>query len=179
MSMSCANCDAEIPEGASICDNCGMPISEAPPPQEAPPQKAPVQPPRTPPLAQESMPDRQRQFEESERLSLPQATILDSAPAQDQNRTEQRRRIPRWAIRALGLVGTAAAGLMGIAAFWRRGIDALAKNPTANSPPQQDMAEDKAAVQDPASIDQSKATPDPADEVPTTAADTPPPLEVR
>src|SRR5215216_1251776 len=36
---SCANCNAEIPEGARFCDNCGMPVSEMTPPQEAPPQE--------------------------------------------------------------------------------------------------------------------------------------------
>src|SRR5215204_2342061 len=47
---SCANCNAEIPEGASICDNCGMPLPEAAPPQQqaSPKQEIPTQPPPEP-----------------------------------------------------------------------------------------------------------------------------------
>ncbi len=63
---SCANCAAEIREGARFCDNCGMLVSEAAPTREPPPQEAPAQqplapsltlaprslPPRTPPVGQ-------------------------------------------------------------------------------------------------------------------------------
>lgn len=45
MSKSCANCGAKILEGAAVCDNCGMPVSEAASP--APTRKASAQPPRT------------------------------------------------------------------------------------------------------------------------------------
>jgi hypothetical protein len=45
MRKSCAPCGAEIPEGAAICDNCGMPVSEAA--SRAPPRKAPAQAPPT------------------------------------------------------------------------------------------------------------------------------------
>lgn len=45
MSQSCANCGARISEGASFCDNCGTPVSEKQPIQEAPTrQEAPARP---------------------------------------------------------------------------------------------------------------------------------------
>ena len=59
---SCANCSAEIPEGASICDNCGMPLPGATPPQQqaSPQQEVPTQPPPepspTPPPQRASIP---------------------------------------------------------------------------------------------------------------------------
>jgi hypothetical protein len=68
MSKPCANCGAEVPEGASICDNCGMPVSEEAPTQEAPPPQTstvspspgetPVQgaPPRRRPLSEDPVP---------------------------------------------------------------------------------------------------------------------------
>lgn len=51
MVKTCANCGAEVPEGARFCDNCGMLVSEtASSPQEAPPQEVPPQqPPPAPP----------------------------------------------------------------------------------------------------------------------------------
>lgn len=54
MSKPCANCGAEIPQGAAICENCGMPVSEAA--SSAPPREAPAQPPRT--LHEENTPER-------------------------------------------------------------------------------------------------------------------------
>src|SRR3954464_5535954 len=108
MSKSCANCSAEIPEGASICANCGMPVSEAAPPQEASSQKAPAQPPRISPLAEESPPDRRSQLDQSERSPSSQATLPDSTPAQDPYKGERRRGVPRRVIRVAGLVGMAA-----------------------------------------------------------------------
>jgi hypothetical protein len=45
MRKSCATCGAEIPEGAAICDNCAMPVSEAA--SRAPPRKASAQVPPT------------------------------------------------------------------------------------------------------------------------------------
>src|SRR5215216_6284524 len=175
MSKSCTNCDAEITEGVGICDNCGMPVAEAALPQEAPPQEAPAQPPQTPLLAEESTPDHRWQLEQSEqRLPTSQSTLPGSALAQDQNREEQRRRVPRWVIRTAGFVGTVAAALVGTTAFWRRETDALAQNPTADSATQQRMGVSEAAVQDPVPIDQSEANPDPVDEIaPATAAPEP------
>lgn len=41
MSISCANCGAEVPEGASICDNCGMPVSERELPKETSARETP------------------------------------------------------------------------------------------------------------------------------------------
>lgn len=69
MSRTCANCAAEIPEGAEVCANCGMPLSEpaapeletvpskpesalvreAPLREEAPSRPAPEPPPAVPP----------------------------------------------------------------------------------------------------------------------------------
>lgn len=50
MNRSCANCGAEVPDGASSCDNCGMPVSEEPP-REAPVSRAapPPRPSSSPP----------------------------------------------------------------------------------------------------------------------------------
>ena len=62
MSKSCANCGAEILEGAAVCDNCGMPVSEAASP--APTRKAPAQPPRT--LPEESAPEHRLQLRQVE-----------------------------------------------------------------------------------------------------------------
>ena len=63
MSKSCANCEAEIPEGAGFCDNCGMPVSEAPSPRETSARQASTtlptsSPPQSPshPLSPSSQP---------------------------------------------------------------------------------------------------------------------------
>lgn len=53
MSKPCANCGAEIPQGAAIRKNCGMLVSEAASP--APPREAPYEPPRT--LHEENTPE--------------------------------------------------------------------------------------------------------------------------
>ena len=58
MNKTCANCTAEVPQGAPFCNNCGMPVSEAPsskegPQQEAPAQKSPTAPPTPPPPAEQ------------------------------------------------------------------------------------------------------------------------------
>lgn len=64
MSISCANCGAEIPEGASVCDNCGTPVSvgeptrEAPTRETAPPKSPAVSPPPEGTLSREASPRR-------------------------------------------------------------------------------------------------------------------------
>src|SRR5918998_4853266 len=172
MSKYCANCGTEIPEGVGTCDNCGMPVSEVVPPREAPSSEASARPPRTPPIAQQSASDRQSRLEQGERLPPSRATPPESAAAQDQSGGEQLQGSPPWVVRAAGKVGTAArrvprwamvaaAGLLGMAAFRRRGVDALEQSSTTDRTAQQNMGvgADEAAVQDPAPTDQSDASP--------------------
>src|SRR5919205_1287129 len=83
MSKSCANCNAEIPEGASICDNCGMPVSKAGPPQQAPPQEAPAQPPPTPPLVVGSALDSRPHLEHTQSFSGSQVQGKHSPASQN------------------------------------------------------------------------------------------------
>ena len=165
MSKHCANCGDGIPQGTSICDNCGMPVSEAAPPQQAPPQQAspqrataqqvPDQPPPPPPM-EESAP-LLGQPEQREPLVSSQVTLPGSASGEDRNGTEQRRGVPRWVTRAVGFAGTAVAALAGMVVFWRRGINALERKPDADSATQQDMGVAATTVQDPISGDQIEA----------------------
>lgn len=171
MSKHCANCGDGIPKGTSICDNCGMPVSEAAPPQQAPPQQASPQRaithqaldrPPPPPLApaEESKPPLWRP-EQGEPLASSQVTLPGSAPDEDQNGAERRRGVPRWVTRAAGFAGTAVAALAGMAVFWRRGINALERKPDADSATQQDMGVAAAPVQDTVPSDQVEANLDP------------------
>src|SRR5215217_7522412 len=47
---SCVNCNAAVPQGVRFCDNCGMPVSEAAPTQEAPPREDLLRQPPAPSL---------------------------------------------------------------------------------------------------------------------------------
>src|SRR3712207_5510317 len=109
MSRSCANCGAEVLRGASVCDNCGIPVSEEATSQEVPLQSAPAQSPLTRPHEVESVPDRRTQPEQSERLASSQATLPNTTSTQDQGRGVQPRGVSRWVIRAAGFAGTAVA----------------------------------------------------------------------
>ena len=163
MSKSCTNCDAAIPAGAAFCDNCGMPVSEAASSQ-APPRKDTDQLPRA--LPDESTPDQGSQLEQSERLASSPVTLPSNATGSDVG--EQRRGVRRRAMRAAGLVGTAArrvprwaigafAGLAGMVAFQRQGADAGEENPTMDSATRQSMGVAEAVVQDPPSTGQGEA----------------------
>ena len=156
MSKYCANCGDRTPQGAGVCDNCGMPVSETALPQQAPAQQATVQSPPPLPPAEESTP--LWQPEQDEPLATSQVTLPGSARDEDRNGAEQRRGAPRWVTRAAGFVGTAVAALAGMMVFWRRGIDALERKPDADSATQQDMG--VAPVQDPVPGDQVEAKPD-------------------
>lgn len=128
MSQSCANCGAELPKGAAICNNCRMPISEAVAP--APPRKAPAQPPRT--LPEESAPGRR-----------PYPGQVEPLPSESQARGGEtgdgsRRRVTLPWVLVAGLVAVVA--LVGLGAYLRGGA-AMAMLPEVVG-----MAQDEAEV---------------------------------
>jgi hypothetical protein len=85
-------------------------------------------PPETLP-EEESVTDHRPQLEQSERLPSSQATIPDSAPAQDQDGEKQRRGVRRWFVIAAPLLVAAVTGLVlwmivpGIALYGQGGIE--------------------------------------------------------
>ena len=96
---SCVNCNAAVPQGVRFCDNCGMPVSEAAPTQEAPPREdllrqppapsltlAPRSspPPAPPPPVGQPIPD----------LSLPQEAPAPPAAREDDKPGWRRHRVP-------------------------------------------------------------------------------------
>src|SRR5215217_1862844 len=96
---SCVNCNASVPQGVRFCDNCGMPISEAAPTQEAPPREdllrqpparsltlAPRSspPPAPPPPVGQPIPD----------LSIPQEAPAPPAAREDDKPGWRRHRVP-------------------------------------------------------------------------------------
>ncbi len=174
MSKYCVNCGDGLPQGADICHNCGMPVSEVAPPRRAPAPQAPAQsPPPPPPPAEESVPPFW-QPQQGQSLVPSQPTPPSSLPDEDQNGTEQRQGVSRWVTRTVGFVGTATTALVGMLVFWRRGTDALERRPDTDSDMQQDMGVSGAPVQDPTSSEQTEANLGPIDEVATDAAATEP-----
>src|SRR3712207_5842091 len=174
MSKYCLNCGDGLPQGAGICENCGMPVSELIPPRRAPWPQAPAQsPPPLPTPAEESV-SPFRHPQQDQPLVSSQATLPSGAPDEEQNGTEQRQGVSRWVTRTAGFVGTAAAALVGMLVFWRRGTDALERRPDADSDLQQDMGVPGAPVQDKTSSEQIEANLDPVDEIATDAAATEP-----
>ena len=109
MSKSCANCGAKIPQVVAICENCGMPVSEAASPE--PSRKTPVEPPRT--LPEENTSERR-----------PQPWQVEPSPSESQVRDGgagdgfQRRGTLPWILVA-GLVAVVA--LVGVGAYLRGG----------------------------------------------------------
>jgi hypothetical protein len=117
MRRSCATCGAEIPEGAAICDNRGMPVSEAA--SRAPPRKASAQPPPT-------------LHEESASVHRPQLGQVEPSHSGSQARGgmagdgSRRRGALPWVLVA-GLVAVVA--LVGVGAYLLRGGAAMATLP--------------------------------------------------
>jgi hypothetical protein len=111
MRKSCATCGAEIPEGATICDNCGMPVSEAA--SRAPPRKAPAQAPPT--LHEESGSEHRLQLGQVE--PSPSGSQARGGVAGDGSR---RRGALPWVLVA-GLVAVVA--FVGVGAYLRGGAE--------------------------------------------------------
>ena len=171
MSKYCDNCGDGLPQGAVICDNCGMPVSEVTPLRQAPTPQVPAQPPPPPSTPEEESVPPFWQPQRGQPSVSSQATLSSSVPDEDQNGTEQRRGVSRWITRTAGLAGTTATALVGMLVFWRRGTDALERRPDADSDTQQDMGVSGAAVQDPTSGDQIEANLDPVGDVATGATE--------
>ena len=166
MSKYCFNCGDDLSQGAGICANCGMPVSESVLPRQAPTPHAPAQPPPPPSTPEEESAPLFWQPQRGKPSGLSEATLPSSLPDEDQNGTEPRRGVSRWVARTAGFVGTAAATLVGTVAFWRRGPDALELKSYADSATQQDMGvPEETPVQDRVSGDQIEANLDSVSEI--------------